>query len=104
MHPLTRRPLVSRPMTRSSTSPDGSVDNTAEAVARYPGVRYLRRNNQGLAAARNAGLEAAVGDYVVFLDADDRLLPAALETGLREFARHPECMFVAGSHRMIGFD
>ena len=53
---------------------DGSTDNTGEVAARYPGVRYVRQENQGLAAARNTGLRHSSGDYLVFLDADDRLL------------------------------
>ena len=35
---------------------DGSTDNAVEVVARYPGVRYIRQDNQGLSAARNTGL------------------------------------------------
>jgi glycosyltransferase involved in cell wall biosynthesis/peptidoglycan/xylan/chitin deacetylase (PgdA/CDA1 family) len=83
---------------------DGSDDNTAACVERYPGIRYVRQDNRGLAAARNTGLAGSRGEFLVFLDADDRLLPTALEDGLRQFAAHPECAFVAGRHRMIGFD
>ena len=54
---------------------DGSTDNASEVVARYPGVRYMRQDNQGLSAARNTGLRESNGAYLVFLDADDRLLP-----------------------------
>ena len=63
---------------------DGSPDNTREVASRYPGVRYVRQENQGLAAARNTGLRHSSGSYLVFLDADDRLLPEALEVGLRQ--------------------
>jgi GT2 family glycosyltransferase len=83
---------------------DGSTDNTEETASAYPGARLLRQTNRGLAAARNAGLAASRGDYLVFLDSDDRLLPSALESGLKAFARHPACAFVAGGHRMIRFD
>src|SRR5215210_2105808 len=58
---------------------DGSPDDTAEVAARYPEVRYICQDNQGLSAARNTGLGQSEGEYVVFLDADDRLLPEALE-------------------------
>src|SRR4051812_14269251 len=54
---------------------DGSSDNPAAIVAKYPDVRFVRQSNQGLSTARNTGLDLAVGRYVVFLDADDRLLP-----------------------------
>jgi glycosyltransferase involved in cell wall biosynthesis len=83
---------------------DGSSDNVGEVAARYPGVRYVRRPNGGLSAARNTGLQHTNGDYVVFLDADDRLLPGAIETGLRHLREHPECAFTAGRYRGIDQD
>ncbi len=83
---------------------DGSSDNTAEVAARYPGVRYLRQENAGLAAARNSGLRHSSGSYLVFLDADDRLLPNALEAGVRCLQAHPECAFVAGLCDFIALD
>jgi hypothetical protein len=75
---------------------DGSTDQTATIARRYAAVTYVRQSNQGLARARNRGLDTAVGDYVVFLDADDRLLPEALATGIEELAAHPDCAFVFG--------
>jgi glycosyltransferase involved in cell wall biosynthesis/peptidoglycan/xylan/chitin deacetylase (PgdA/CDA1 family)/SAM-dependent methyltransferase len=83
---------------------DGSTDNTAEVAGRYPGVRCLRQENRGLAAARNTGLRKSNGDYLVFLDADDRLLPHALEVGLACLRAHPQCAFVAGRCIRIGSD
>src|SRR5215831_18229599 len=56
---------------------DGSPDDTASVASRYC-VRYVEQKHAGLAAARNAGLQRALGEFVVFLDADDRLLPDAL--------------------------
>ena len=49
--------------------------------ARFPGVRLIRQQNRGLAAARNAGLAAVDTSIVVFLDADDRLEPAPSKRG-----------------------
>jgi glycosyltransferase involved in cell wall biosynthesis len=81
---------------------DGSGDNSYEVAARYPGVRRLRQDNRGVAAARNRGLVESSGDYVVFLDADDRLLPKALEVGMAELRAAPEAAFAAGRPRDIG--
>ncbi len=80
---------------------DGSSDNTAEVVMRYPLVRYVYQENAGLASARNTGLRHSRGKFLVFLDADDRLLPDALETGICCMREHPECAFVSGHCRVI---
>ena len=56
---------------------DGSTDDTG-AVASRLGVQVVAQPNRGLSEARNAGLAAARTDYVVFLDADDELLPDAV--------------------------
>ena len=82
---------------------DGATDDTAPVAARYP-VRYVRQSNAGLAAARNAGLRATGGACVVFLDADDRLLPGAVETGVTSLAAHPRAAFTVGLHRRIAVD
>ncbi len=60
---------------------DGSTDATAEVVAPYVAddrVSLLRQENSGVSAARNAGVDQTSGEYLLFLDADDRLLPDAL--------------------------
>jgi glycosyltransferase involved in cell wall biosynthesis len=83
---------------------DGSTDGTREVVARFPEVRYQFQTNQGIAAARNAGMRASQGNYLVFLDADDRLLPHALEAGVNSLREHPECAFVSGHQQMVSAD
>lgn len=72
---------------------DGSPDATgavcAALAASDPRVRALHRQNGGAAAARNTGLDAANGDWVLFVDADDELLPglwAALPAALQNGA------------------
>jgi hypothetical protein len=83
---------------------DGSSDNAAAISVGYPGVRCIRQENQGVAAARNTGIRHTVGDFLVFLDADDRLLPQALEMGLKAFAAKPECGYVFGDYIPIAHD
>ena len=81
---------------------DGSPDNTAQVVKRYPSVRYLRQDNRGLGAARNSGTQVSSGTYLVFLDADDRLLPNHLQANLKAFEEHPDAGFVCGDYRWFG--
>ncbi|OON65920.1 glycosyltransferase family 2 protein [Hymenobacter sp. CRA2] len=59
---------------------DGSTDNTADVVASVPDARiqYLPKANGERGAARNYGLARAQGEYVLFLDSDDRFHPAHL--------------------------
>lgn len=75
---------------------DGSPDNTAEVVARYPGVRYIWQPNQERSVARNTGLRHTRGEYVMFLDSDDRLLPLAVATNIAYIRAYPECAMVSG--------
>ena len=80
---------------------DGSTDNTAEVTAGFAGVRYIHQENSGVSTARNTGLKESRGEYLVFLDADDRLLPEALEIGVDCLRQHPECAFASGHCRHI---
>ena len=62
---------------------DGSTDNTpqllADYAAQYPNLCVVTTTNCGMASARNRGLDNAKGDYILFVDSDDRLCPKALE-------------------------
>jgi glycosyltransferase involved in cell wall biosynthesis len=74
---------------------DGSTDGTAEVVAATGApVRLLRQANGGAASARNRGIEAARGEFVAFLDADDLWHPRMLRAQLEAFARQPEAGLV----------
>lgn len=57
---------------------DGSTDQTSQVIAsyaaKYPFIHYIEQSNSGVSAARNAGINAAAGKYLTFLDADDELL------------------------------
>jgi glycosyltransferase involved in cell wall biosynthesis len=83
---------------------DGSTDDTEEVSRRLDCVQYIRQANSGLAKARNVGLQASEGGYIVFLDADDKLLPVSLQSQVEFLERRPECAFVYGHVRLIGSD
>jgi glycosyltransferase involved in cell wall biosynthesis len=83
---------------------DGSTDTTLDTAARYPTVCCISQANQGVSAARNAGFQASRGDYLVFLDADDRLLPDALAIGARALDDYPACGFAYGNAVVIAKD
>lgn len=80
---------------------DGSTDNSAGIVAGFPSVRCIRQENQGVSAARNRGLTETHGAFVVFQDADDILLPRAIDNAVRALDVRPGCGFVYGFSRMI---
>ena len=80
---------------------DGSKDDTAQAIKQFNDVHYIQQKNQGVVAARNHGLGQAKGNYIIFLDGDDRLLPDALQIGVTDLEAHPQCAFVYGRCRLI---
>lgn len=61
---------------------DGSPDDTVE-VCRELGVICIEKENGGLSSARNAGIKAATGEFIMALDADDKLLPGAIEEHMK---------------------
>jgi glycosyltransferase involved in cell wall biosynthesis len=80
---------------------DGSNDAPETVVARYPQVRIVRQANAGLSAARNTGFRETSSPLIQFLDADDRLSPRAIETGLASLALDPEAAFTYGAYRIV---
>jgi glycosyltransferase involved in cell wall biosynthesis len=79
---------------------DGSTDGTAGVAARYgDALRCLRQENAGIGAARNLGIEHARGEYLAFLDADDRFVADKLERQLAAFAEDPSLDMVFGHVR-----
>jgi len=66
---------------------DGSPDNSrailSEYAEKYENLLIVDRENGGLSAARNSGLDVAIGEYIYFLDSDDYLLPGSINKALR---------------------
>lgn len=83
---------------------DGSTDNTRQEAEKFPDVKYVYQPNQGLSAARNTGIQHSKGDMLIFLDADDWLLPGAIRTNLRHLQANPDAAFVSGAHQKIFVD
>lgn len=84
---------------------DGSCDNTNEVLATYatrcPRLHAIHQANAGAAAARNRGIREAHGRYALLLDADDELLPNALDT-LRSVVKiKPEAGMVLGAQLSV---
>jgi len=67
---------------------DGSTDNSGEIAADWSRkearIKYLSKPNGGLSSARNFGLNHSAGGYILFLDADDMLLPSKLQRSVKE--------------------
>ena len=80
---------------------DGSTDGSAAILDGYaakdPRVKVIHRRNEGVSAARNAGIDVADGRYIYFLDADDELEPETCER-LAAKADAGECDVVQCGH------
>lgn len=82
---------------------DGSTDGGGELVASLslPLLRLIRQENQGVGAARNRGIEAAQGDTISFLDADDAWQPKYLETINYLQAKYPQAGAYATAYEIV---
>ncbi|HEX6122765.1 MAG TPA: glycosyltransferase family A protein, partial [Ktedonobacterales bacterium] len=77
---------------------DGSTDQTPAAAASFGAeIRYLQQANAGVETARNAGVAAATGEYLYFLDSDDVLRPRAVERLVAVLEAHPSAGMVYGT-------
>lgn len=74
---------------------DGSTDKTADLVNTFKDkrIKYFKKKNAGPCAARNYGISKSRGKWITYLDSDDVLLPACIETMVTELNKHPEAVF-----------
>jgi glycosyltransferase involved in cell wall biosynthesis len=81
---------------------DGSTDNTQATlnpfISEHPNIRYMKHRNRKAALARNAGIQAAFGRYITFLDSDDHYLDNHLKSRMEIITRHPEVDLLTGGY------
>ena len=86
---------------------DGSTDNTEEVIQDLVSknsdktIKYISQNNAGLSATRNNGAKIANGDYIFFLDSDDKLLPDALEILHKTINKNPKADLIIGRYYSV---
>ena len=89
---------------------DGSMDESVALIeafaasADFPCHIVSQIRNQGVAAARNRGLAAACGEYIAFVDADDRIEPRALETAVQALDASDGPVDIIGWDWTLGFE
>ena len=69
---------------------DGSIDDSGVIAQSFSDVSLMRQENQGVAAARNHGIEAAQGDFLAFLDQDDLWTPEKLKLQIEYLLNHQD--------------
>lgn len=87
---------------------DGSTDDTVAVIEAFIAsvtpmrCRLLKQRQSGVAAARNAGIAASAGRYILPLDADDLIEPLMLAHGVSVLEQHPDVSIVYGDRRDFG--
>lgn len=85
---------------------DGSEDDTFHAADHYVranhNIRYLRHTNRKTALSKNAGIQAACGRYIAFLDSDDEYKPDYLEKRVEFMRKNPAIDLIEGGTVIIG--
>jgi glycosyltransferase involved in cell wall biosynthesis len=79
---------------------DGSKEEAHQHLLKHP-VRIIRKENGGVSSARNRGIQEANGDYIIFLDHDDRLLPDAAASHLEALKTKPDAGLIFSARRDI---
>ncbi|MDB5182427.1 MAG: glycosyl transferase family 2 [Candidatus Saccharibacteria bacterium] len=74
---------------------DGSTDNTEEVIKSLndPSIRYYKKQNGGPSRARNYGVEHAKGEWIMYLDSDDELLPECMSISMEWLNKYPQAVF-----------
>jgi len=84
---------------------DGSTDSTAQILAEYGNkIHYIYQQNKGLSGARNTGFLATRGEYLLFLDSDDLILPDKLDLQVSFLTANPQFALVYSAWQYINKD
>ena len=85
---------------------DGSPDNTSEVAGRYvkldPRFKLVESENKGLSGARNTGIRASSGRFILPLDSDDIIMPRYIQLAMERFERFPETKLVYCQAKKFG--
>jgi glycosyltransferase involved in cell wall biosynthesis len=80
---------------------DGSTDLAHQHLLTIPDVKIIRQKNSGASSARNHGLLESRGDYIVFLDHDDRLMANAVTSHIEALKKKPDAGLIFAALREI---
>jgi glycosyltransferase involved in cell wall biosynthesis len=83
---------------------NASTDRTGAVAAAIPGVRVIDEPRKGLVVARERGRQEALGDLLVYVDADCRAPAAWLERIAARFERDPHLLALSGNYRFYDWD
>lgn len=88
---------------------DGSTDDTPDVLAALRAAHgdcftAIRKENGGLASVRNYAIAHSGGQYLIFLDADDEMLPGALAALSAHISMQPDSRMVIAGHHSVAFD
>ena len=84
---------------------DASRDETAAVCRSLAGIKYVRlERHQGVAGARNVGILESTGEYIAFLDDDDRRLPGSLDLQMKALKENCDAAFCCGAMIMADQD
>lgn len=85
---------------------DGSTDNTAEVIqewlAKDNRFKYIKIKNEGVSNARNAGIQCAKGNFIMPLDADDKIASNYIELAINKFQEDKELTLVYSNAKKFG--
>ncbi len=81
---------------------DGSTDNTKDIVKKFNNIRYFYKKNSGAPDSRNFGVRKAKGEYIIFLDADNKLDPNYISKTYNELKKNPNVDFIYTQLKVFG--